>query len=109
MLYVRLSGVHCEITKNDGCITLLDCSTNGTYVNDNKVGKDKTINLQNGDKIHLLHKSKVKESETMGFFFTISKFDHLKRKEDEKEDKKQEEEEIKKKIEKMKKVILFIY
>lgn len=33
----RLSGTHCEINKEDNLITIIDCSTNGTFVNNEKV------------------------------------------------------------------------
>lgn len=59
---IRLSGLHCEIVKEETIIKLIDHSTNGTYVNNEKIGKDKFYNLQNGDMIHLLHHSKVKEN-----------------------------------------------
>lgn len=75
----RLSGSHCEIERQDNMITITDLSTNGTFINNEKVlelkikkwkmnnffqkvGKGKSMSLQNGDLIHLLHHSKVKES-----------------------------------------------
>jgi pSer/pThr/pTyr-binding forkhead associated (FHA) protein len=38
----RLSGKHCEIVKFESKVTLTDLSTNGTYIGDKKVGKNKT-------------------------------------------------------------------
>jgi predicted component of type VI protein secretion system len=36
----RLSGKHCIINKRDDNIYILDLSTNGTFVNNNKIGKN---------------------------------------------------------------------
>ena len=73
------------------------------------------MNLQNGDVIHLLHHSKVKESgkiclepiaklfifeETLGYFFTLCKIENLKRK----DHSETEDQTIKKDLEKLRKV-----
>jgi pSer/pThr/pTyr-binding forkhead associated (FHA) protein len=38
----RLSGKHCEIIKFENKVTITDLSTNGTYLGDKKIGKNKT-------------------------------------------------------------------
>lgn len=38
----RLSGKHCLIIKSGSHVTLTDLSTNGTYLGDKKIGKNKT-------------------------------------------------------------------
>lgn len=40
-------------------VHILDLSTNGTFVFDVKVGKGASKNLESGDLIYVLHKSKV--------------------------------------------------
>lgn len=57
---ISLSGTHCKITKQNGGKAILeDLSTNGTFVNDQRVGKGMQTELKNGDVIHLLHPSRV--------------------------------------------------
>ncbi len=46
-----------------------DKSTNGTYLNDTKMGKGAKLPVKNGDKVWLLHPSKVPES--LGFEFKL--------------------------------------
>eukprot|EP00898_Chlorokybus_atmophyticus_P007879 jgi/Chlat1/8092/Chrsp75S07588 len=37
---LAISGTHCRLFQKDGCVMVLDTSTNGTFVNRTKVGKD---------------------------------------------------------------------
>jgi len=39
----RLSSKHCQLERKDGKIVLIDLSTNGTYIKDEKVGKGAEI------------------------------------------------------------------
>ena len=63
----KISGTHCIITRekeSDGsCVYYLeDLSTNGTFLNDSKIGcNDKSI-LADGDEIMLLNRRQVKKS-----------------------------------------------
>ena len=47
----------------------MDLSTNGTFISSNKIGKNNEVQLKNGDEIYLLSRTKVPESEVMGFVF----------------------------------------
>ena len=50
----------------------MDLSTNGTFIAANKIGKNNEVQLKNGDEIYLLSRTKVPESDVMGFvFFTL--------------------------------------
>lgn len=52
----RISGNHCKIFEAaNGAVHLLDMSTNGTFVNNTMVGKDKLCVLKSGDEIALLN------------------------------------------------------
>lgn len=66
---VRLSGIHCKIYKDaDNNCWIEDLSTNGTFIGDDKLGKGKKKKLESGDKIYLLHSSKV--DEILGYIFS---------------------------------------
>ncbi len=43
----RLSSKHCQIEKRGDKIFVTDLSTNGTYIKDNKIGKDAEAEIQN--------------------------------------------------------------
>jgi E3 ubiquitin-protein ligase CHFR len=45
-------------------------STNGTYLNDKKVGKNNIQEIKSGDSIFLLHYKKVKKKYILGFIFS---------------------------------------
>lgn len=67
---LRLSGVHCEILKQDNIITLFDKSSNGTFIDNYKIGKMKARLLNNNDIIYLLHEGpKVPKNEIIGYKF----------------------------------------
>ena len=45
----RLSGKHCQILKTStNKITIVDLSTNGTYLKDEKIGKGQEVELVDG-------------------------------------------------------------
>ena len=71
----RLSGTHCKFTFDAASWTmkLTDLSTNGTFLGDQKIGKNNEIILKTGDEIYLLHRSKVPEREVIGFTFLLDK------------------------------------
>jgi pSer/pThr/pTyr-binding forkhead associated (FHA) protein len=49
-----------------------DLSSNGTYINDILIGRQKKSLIQDGDKVFLLVESKdVKKSEQIGFVISI--------------------------------------
>jgi len=58
-----------------------DLSSNGTYIDDELIGKGNIRKLNSGDKIYILHTRKVKAAETMGYVFsaTQEEFNELKR------------------------------
>jgi E3 ubiquitin-protein ligase CHFR len=69
----RLSGQHCMVTKKpDDTVVIEDCSTNGTWLNEDKIGKGVSKELKNGDTIYLLHSSKVKQEEILGYLFSFA-------------------------------------
>lgn len=69
---IRLSNVHCILTKDENDIVLLeDMSSNGTYVENEKVGKRNSKILLPGEKIYLLHGSRVPQQEILGYVFSI--------------------------------------
>ena len=63
----RLSGKHCTITIDKEKALILDLSTNGTFLADQKIGKGSTAHAQHLSEIWLLTASKVPPSETIGF------------------------------------------
>ena len=100
---IRLSGTHCKIYKDsDNNCWIEDLSSNGTFIEDEKIGKGNKRKMVSGDKIYLLHKSKVKVEETLGYVFSSMIEDSSKlkrqREEDQKlllEEKKQAEKQLK--------------
>ena len=45
----RLSGKHCSLEKEGDSVFLTDLSTNGTYLNSEKVGKGNKVEIKEGD------------------------------------------------------------
>ena len=45
----RLSGRHCLVELIDGNAYLSDLSTNGTYLNTEKIAKEKRVQMREGD------------------------------------------------------------
>ena len=68
----NLSGNHCVITKRGDKIYLKDLSTNGTYINNNKVGQGKEVELQHKAEIWLLHVSRVPADKTIGYVLELT-------------------------------------
>ncbi|CAI2365249.1 unnamed protein product [Moneuplotes crassus] len=68
----KISGVHCQVQldKETGVFTIIDKSTNGTFVNDKRIGKDEPSTLHNGDKVYLLNDEN--EDEKIGFIFVAT-------------------------------------
>ncbi len=71
---IRLSGVHCKISKDDeNNFWIEDLSSNGTFLENEVIGKGKKRKIVSGDKIYLLHPSKVEQDEIMGYVFSSVK------------------------------------
>ncbi|CAD8173350.1 unnamed protein product [Paramecium pentaurelia] len=68
---IKVSANHLTIEYKDSQFTVTDYSSNGTYINENKIGKGNTVTILNGDKIHLLPIQKVKDHEVIGFEFVV--------------------------------------
>ncbi|CAD8182036.1 unnamed protein product [Paramecium octaurelia] len=68
---IKVSSSHLTIEYKDSQFTVTDYSSNGTYINEKKIGKGNTVSILNGDKIHLLPIQKVKEYEVIGFEFVV--------------------------------------
>lgn len=51
----KVSALHCNITNEVDGVKLLDTSTNGTWVNGEKIKKNTAITLKHGDKVKLYH------------------------------------------------------
>lgn len=68
---MRLSGKHCKLEKRDENVFITDLSTNGTYLNDEKIGKNVEKQIEKDAEIWLLPASKVKPTETLGFKIEI--------------------------------------
>ncbi|KAJ3442826.1 serine/threonine-protein kinase fhke-related [Anaeramoeba flamelloides] len=49
----RISGLHCKIIRNTNTneFVILDSSTNGTYVNEERIGKGNTMLITSGDEL----------------------------------------------------------
>lgn len=100
---IRLSGVHCKVFKDaDDNIWIEDLSSNGTFIENEKIGKGSKKKLASGDKIYLLHQSKVKAEDILGYVFSSMVEGNAKikrqREEDQKlllEEKKQTEKQLK--------------
>ena len=71
---IRVSGVHCIIKRaSDGQVYLEDTSSNGTYLENQKVGKNYTKRIYPGKKFFILHKTKVqKQEDVLGFIFSLN-------------------------------------
>jgi len=91
---IRLSGVHCRIYRDeDGNYYIEDLSSNGTFIEDEKIGKGNKRKITSGDKIYLLHKSKVPMNEIIGYIFSaVQLTESISKKKREEEEKALEEE-----------------
>ncbi len=79
-----------------------DLSTNGTYILDKRVGKNKELKIENGDVIYLLHKTKVDEKETIGFVIKLKNTESNQNKTKELEELKSENTKIHSELKKLK-------
>jgi len=71
---IRLSGVHCKISKDgENNFWIEDLSSNGTFLDNEVIGKGKKKKIVSGDKIYLLHPSKVQQDEAIGYVFSSVK------------------------------------
>ena len=69
---IRLSSVHCILTKDENDIVVLeDMSSNGTYIGNERIGRRHSRILLPGENIYLLHSSRVFPEEILGFVFSI--------------------------------------
>ena len=53
---------------------MFDYSSNGTYVNKDLVGKNASVELKNGDEVHLIVANReegIDEDDEVGFTFTM--------------------------------------
>lgn len=66
----KLSAQHCCIYREAAGVFVEDLSSNGTYINDTKMSKGAKLPLSNGDKLWLLHPSKIKEA--VGYEFKLT-------------------------------------
>ena len=68
---IKLSGTHCRIYKDEeGNYWVEDLSSNGTFIDNKVIGKGNKQKITSGEKIYLLHSSKVKQNEVIGFVFS---------------------------------------
>lgn len=77
---IRISSYHCTILNSDGVFSILDTSTNGTFLNKVLIGKGKQADLCNGDIIHIVPHETLKEDEEKMFSFWFENSSELIRK-----------------------------
>eukprot|EP01084_Bolivina_argentea_P126420 223848_1 len=88
----QISGIHTKITRNlcedkdSHCGTVFDLSTNGTYINKKKIGKNKNVLLCDGDELSFIlyckkDKKTQQERPKVSFFFYKIKSDSTEEKE----------------------------
>ena len=66
-----ISGVHCVIRRTANRVELEDRSSNGTFVNDEKVGKNLTRELRTGDSVTLFKpQSEKNKRQLLCYIFT---------------------------------------
>lgn len=70
---IRISGCHCVLKRNtDGEVSIEDFSSNGTYLENMRIGKGKRIKIMTGSKFYILHTTKVlSRDQTLGFILTM--------------------------------------
>ena len=73
----RLSGMHCSLyreKKENGEYGFFvhDMSSNGTYVNDMKIGKNEKKEIQNGDTVQLLSAKLVPPQDVIAYVFSLT-------------------------------------
>jgi len=73
---LRVSGVHCRIRREGSTVTIVDKSTNGTFVNGKRQRKDVPRQLHNGDTITLSQaEPDTSENKAMGAYMFYD-FEH---------------------------------
>ncbi len=72
-IWRKVSALHCNIKNERDGVKLRDTSTNGTWVNGEKIKKDSAIKLENGDKVKLYN---AKDEETVASAKFTVKFIH---------------------------------
>ncbi|KAL4506628.1 hypothetical protein ABPG72_000199 [Tetrahymena utriculariae] len=71
----KISKVHCILTKEDDGVYIEDKSSNGTYIKNDLIGKDKKVKISTGDIIYILHKDKIKtQCEDIGIVYSTVNF-----------------------------------
>lgn len=66
-----LSSTHCIIYKKDDKVFLKDVSSNGTYLNNTKIGTGNEVELEHLAEVWLLHPSRVAIDKTLGYTFNL--------------------------------------
>ena len=78
--YSKISAIHCTISREEKSnkkgweYFLEDTSSNGTFCNGKKIGKNKKISLKNGDEITLLRSDLKADSSIVFYYYRIDKF-----------------------------------
>jgi len=72
---IRLSGTHCRIYKdNENNFWIEDFSSNGTFLENELIGKGNKRKIFSGDKIYFLHPNKLeKKDDALGYVFSSSR------------------------------------
>jgi len=65
----RISGCHCTLYLEDGRLWVHDLSTNGTWVNDAKLGKGNRVALTGGEEIRLALPPAKAEDDTVHYIY----------------------------------------
>ena len=86
---VRVSSTHCRLYRaRPGDYLLQDLSSNGTYLNNQKIGKNQLQRVKPGDIIHIVHESRIDDDGFISFIFSISEPEAQKYKQAKEEDRK---------------------
>jgi len=67
----RVSGNHFAIKYKNGAWTVMDCSTNGTWLNGDKIGKPNENPLRHGDAVNILNPSTFGNSRPAGIVYQV--------------------------------------
>ena len=85
---LQISGIHSQICRNcntnndndthDGIplVTITDLSTNGTFINERKIGKNKTSVLFDGDEIQFIKAKKARKGLSFIFYKHTQRISH---------------------------------
>ncbi|CAD8213771.1 unnamed protein product [Paramecium octaurelia] len=69
----KISSFHLQIEFEESQFTILDNSSNGTFLNGKRIGKGNKVIIQNGDTLHILPLDRVQPDEIIGFQFLTDK------------------------------------